>query len=174
MLTAQPSTYDKFESCHMLMAEPSTYDNFLFLLLETNIKTCHMLTAQPSTYPKVKMWKSRQQNLQEKNTNQKFLFILMHLKDLKWEVFIQSCIRTASICAHMTKKIVQLQSAQYISKLMHLPRGQCFHIFPYLAWPVILLCPPDPPRQWAGVPSCVHQQVAPRQQLGVDTLGASK
>ena len=51
MLMAQPSTYDKFESCHMLTAEQSTYDNFLFLFLETNRKTCHMLTAQPSTYP---------------------------------------------------------------------------------------------------------------------------
>ena len=50
MLMAQPSTYDKFESCHMLTAEPSPYDNFLFLFLETNRKTCHMLTAQPSTY----------------------------------------------------------------------------------------------------------------------------
>ena len=55
MLTAQPSTYDKFESCHMLTAEPSTYDNFLFLLLETNRKTCHMLTAQTSTYPFISM-----------------------------------------------------------------------------------------------------------------------
>ena len=47
---AQPSTYDIFNSCHMLTAEPSTYDNILFLLLETNRKTCHMLTAEPSTY----------------------------------------------------------------------------------------------------------------------------
>ena len=51
MLMAQPSTYDKFESCHMLMAEPSIYDNYLFFLLEINRKTCHMLTAQLSTYP---------------------------------------------------------------------------------------------------------------------------
>ena len=63
MLTAQPSTYDKFKSCHMLTAEPSTNDNFLFLLLETTrktcgqhirsfskMKTCHMFTTQPSTY----------------------------------------------------------------------------------------------------------------------------
>ena len=50
MLMAQLSTYDKFESCHMLTAEPLTYDNFLFLFLENNRKTCHMLTAQQSTY----------------------------------------------------------------------------------------------------------------------------
>ena len=35
MLMAEPSTYDKFESCHMLTAEPLTYDNFSFNLLET-------------------------------------------------------------------------------------------------------------------------------------------
>jgi hypothetical protein len=48
-LTAQLSTYKKFESCHTLTAEPSTYDNFLFLFLETNRKTCHMLTVELST-----------------------------------------------------------------------------------------------------------------------------
>ena len=39
MLMAQTSTYDMFDSCHMLTAKPSTYDNFLSLLLATNRKT---------------------------------------------------------------------------------------------------------------------------------------
>ena len=43
MLIAQPSTYDKFESCHMLTAEGSIYDNFLFLMnILISMKVCQI------------------------------------------------------------------------------------------------------------------------------------
>jgi hypothetical protein len=49
MLMAKTSTYDNFQTYHMLMAEPSTYFHFLKFKYFKR-KTCHMLMAQPLTY----------------------------------------------------------------------------------------------------------------------------
>ena len=46
MMMAQPSTYNKLESCPKLTSEPSTYDNFFISLSRNQQKNM----AQPSTY----------------------------------------------------------------------------------------------------------------------------
>ena len=65
MWVAQPSIYNKFESCHILTSEPSsTYGNFLFVfrnqpknmyplssavnitILFQKVQTCHMLASR--------------------------------------------------------------------------------------------------------------------------------
>ena len=52
MLMAQPSTYDNFQTCHMLTAQPTTYD--IFALIELYGRKVHSVVGGKLILFKVK------------------------------------------------------------------------------------------------------------------------